>query len=32
MSEQEIVRCVELDDLLQDESLDEEHLRELIFD
>ena len=32
MSEQEIVRCVELDDLLKDESLDEEHLRELIFD
>ncbi len=32
MSEQEIARRVALDDLLKDESLDEEHLRELIFD
>ena len=32
MSEQEIVRCVALDDLLKDEPLDEEHLRERICD
>jgi len=32
MSEQEIARRVALEELLKDEHLDEEHLRELIFD
>ena len=32
MTKEEIIERVELDDLLEDESLDEEHLRELIFD
>jgi len=32
MNEQEIARRVALEDLLKDEHLDEEHLRELIFD
>jgi|ETNmetMinimDraft_31_1059906.scaffolds.fasta_scaffold22238_4 hypothetical protein len=32
MTKEEIIRRVELEDLLKDESLDEEHLRELIFD
>ena len=32
MTKEEILRRVELEDLLKDEHLDEDHLRELIFD
>ena len=32
MNEQEIARRVALEDLLKDEQLDNDHLRELIFD